>query len=183
MNKILEIIKLVPKFIKKVEVIKNELVITTGRDELIPLLTFLRDHSLGLYKLLVDIAGVDYPNRPLRFEVVYNLLSVHYGTRIRIKVDTDEITPVPSVTSVYSSANWFEREAWDMYGIFFLNHPDLRRILNDYGFQGYPFRKDFPLSGYNEMRYDDELKRIVSDPVEFAQEIRIYNYDRPWTQE
>jgi NADH dehydrogenase (ubiquinone) Fe-S protein 3 len=115
-------------------------------------------------------------------QLVYNLLSVHYNARIRVKTYTDELTPVESASSVYLSADWFEREIWDMYGIFFTNHPDLRRILTDYGFEGHPLRKDFPLSGYTEVRYDDELKRIVSEPIELAQEFRKFELKSPWEQ-
>lgn len=114
--------------------------------------------------------------------MVYNLLSVRYNARIRVKTYTDELTPIESATCLYNSANWFEREAWDMFGIFFANHPDLRRILTDYGFEGHPFRKDFPLSGYVEVRYDDELRRVVSEPVEMTQEFRRYDFSSPWDQ-
>lgn len=115
-----------------------------------------------------------------RFEVIYNLLSLRFNTRIRVKTYTDELTPIDSVTGIYKSANWLEREVWDMYGVFFANHPDLRRILTDYGFQGHPQRKDFPLSGYVELRYDDEKKRVVCEPLEFAQEFRKFDLRAPW---
>ncbi len=128
----------------------------------------------------MDIAGVDYPTRENRFEVVYNLLSVRYNNRIRVKTYASEVNPVPSVSSLYPGANWFEREAWDMYGIFFTGHPDLRRILTDYGFEGYPLRKDFPLTGYVEVRYDDEKKRVVAEPLELAQQFRSFDNASPW---
>lgn len=128
----------------------------------------------------MDIAGVDYPSRPHRFDVVYNLLSVRYGTRIRVKTYASETSPVPSVAELYPGANWYEREAWDMYGIFFSGHPDLRRILTDYGFEGFPLRKDFPLTGYVEVRYDDEKKRVVAEPLELAQAFRSFDSASPW---
>ena len=134
------------------------------------------------FTLLIDLCGVDFPSRKDRFEVVYNLLSVKYNTRIRIKTCVDDITPVSSVTDVYSTAGWFERETWDMYGIFFSNHPDLRRLLTDYGFEGHPLRKDFPLSGYTEVRYDDSKKRVISEPIELAQEFRYFDFSSPWDQ-
>ena len=166
--------------IKDYKLIKDELVILTTPNHLHKLLTFLRDDSQLLFKQLVEMTAVDYPERPNRFEVVYILLSLNYVSRIKVKINVDEITPIPTATTIFNSAGWYEREIWDMYGVFFLNHPDLRRILNDYGFQGFPFRKDFPLTGYLEVRYDDELKRIVSEPVEFSQEIRRYEYTTPW---
>jgi NADH-quinone oxidoreductase subunit C len=143
-------------------------------------MTFLRDDEACLFKVLVDVCGVDYPDRPERFEVVYNLLSLRHNTRIRVKVATDEATPVPSVTGVFSAANWFEREAWDLYGIFFSDHPDLRRILTDYGFEGHPLRKDFPLTGYVEVRYDPEQRRVVYEPVKLTQDFRTFDFMSPW---
>ena len=150
----------------------DQLAIRIKRGDVIKVLTFLRDDQNCLFKQLVDISGVDYPEEEERFEVVYNLLSLNHNQRIRVKLTTDETTPVPSVTSVYSSANWFEREAWDLYGVFFANHPDLRRILTDYGFEGHPLRKDFPLTGHVEVRYDSEQKRVVYEPVKLTQEFR-----------
>ena len=128
-------------------------------------LTYLRDQPNCQFKMLVDICGVDYPEREQRFEVVYHLLSLKHNQRIRVKVTTDEATPVPSATGVFGAANWYERESFDLYGIMYAGHPDLRRILTDYGFVGHPFRKDFPVSGYVEMRYDPELGRVVYQPV------------------
>jgi NADH dehydrogenase (ubiquinone) Fe-S protein 3 len=130
----------------------------------------------------MDVCGVDYPHRLDRFEVVYNLLSLTHNSRIRVKTYTDEVKPVPSSCEVYPGNNWFEREAYDMYGIYFQNHPDLRRILTDYGFEGYPLRKDFPLTGYSEVRYDEEKKRIVYEPLELAQAFRYFDYQSPWDQ-
>lgn len=143
-------------------------------------LTFLRDDNRCLFKILIDIFGVDFPEREQRFEVVYNLLSLKMNRRIRIKVLTDEETIVPSVSDVFSAANWYEREVWDMYGIMFADHPDLRRILTDYGFEGHPLRKDFPLTGFVEVRYDAEQKRVVYEPVKLDQEFRSFDFLSPW---
>ncbi len=158
----------------------SELVLRVGRDGLLEVLTFLRDDANCRFKCLMDLCGVDYPEHPERFEVVYNLLSHRHNLRVRVKTSTDEDTPVPSVSGLFSSAAWFEREAWDLYGIFFSDHPDLRRLLTDYGFEGYPMRKDFPLTGYVEVRYDDEQKRVVYEPVSLTQEFRSFDYLSPW---
>lgn len=162
------------------EVIHGELVLHTTRNSLIKVLTFLRDDVNSQYKQLMDVCGVDYPEREERFDVVYNLLSLTQNSRVRVKVTTDENSPVPSATGVYSVAGWWEREAWDLYGIYFSGNPDLRRILTDYGFEGHPLRKDFPLTGYVEIRYDDELKRVVYEPVKLAQEFRTFDFLSPW---
>ncbi|EZF91478.1 NADH-ubiquinone oxidoreductase 30.4 kDa subunit, mitochondrial [Trichophyton rubrum MR1459] len=135
-------------------------------------MTFLRDHTAAEYTQVSDITAVDFPTREYRFEVVYNLLSVRHNSRIRVKTYADEATPVPSITSLYDGALWFEREVYDMFGVFFTGHPDLRRIMTDYGFDGHPLRKDFPLSGYTEIRYDEEKKRIVVEPLELTQAFR-----------
>ncbi|MGH6816169.1 MAG: NADH-quinone oxidoreductase subunit C, partial [Hyphomicrobiaceae bacterium] len=148
----------------------GELTITVDNASIPEVLTFLRDDPECEFKVLIDICGVDYPNRPRRFDVVYHLLSLAKNRRIRVKVETDESLPVPSAVSVFPAANWFEREAFDMYGILFEGHPDLRRLLTDYGFSGYPMRKDFPLTGYVEVRYDDDQKRVVYEPVKLTQE-------------
>jgi NADH/F420H2 dehydrogenase subunit C len=158
----------------------GEVCMYTKVEHLSEVLSFLRDHSQARFRLMVDIAGVDYPERSQRFEVVYILLSVKYNARIRVKVSVDEYTPVPSVTSIYRAAGWFEREVWDMFGVYFSGHSDLRRILTDYGFEGHPLRKDFPLTGYTEVRYDDSEKRVVSEPVEVSQEFRAFQYSSPW---
>ena len=155
-------------------------ILTIARDQLLAVLTYLRDAPELLFKQLVDICGADYPTRPERFEVVYNLLSLKYNQRLQLKVITDENTPVPSVVGLFNSANWFEREIWDLYGVYFSDHPDLRRILTDYGFDGHPFRKDFPLTGYVELRYSEEQKRCVYEPVSLTQDFRSFDFLSPW---
>ena len=158
----------------------GELTLDVARDKIVEVLTFLRDDSRCRFEVLIDICGVDWPARENRFDVVYHLLSPRLNQRLRVKLVTDETTPVPSTVGVFSASNWFEREAYDMYGILFSGHPDLRRILTDYGFQGYPLRKDFPLTGYVEVRYDDEQKRVVYEPVELTQEFRTFDFESPW---
>ena len=158
----------------------DELVIHVKTESIVHVLNFLRDDSACRFKVLIDICGVDYPEQPMRFEVVYQLLSIAQNHRLRVKIDTDEASPVPSVTGIYSTADWFEREVWDMFGIMFSDHPDLRRILTDYGFEGAPLRKDFPLTGYVELRYDDELKRVVYEPVKLSQDYRSFDFLSPW---
>ena len=169
-----------PDEVVRTEIVAGELIVWARREPVVHLLTFLRDDPRCLFKMLVDICGVDYPARPERFEVVYNLLSLRHNRRIRVKVATDEATPVPSAVGVYSAANWYERETWDLYGVLFADHPDLRRILTDYGFEGHPMRKDFPLTGYVEVRYDDEQKRVVYEPVKLTQEFRTFDFLSPW---
>jgi NADH-quinone oxidoreductase subunit C len=159
---------------------RGELTLTVQASSIVKVLVFLRDQTNCLFKMLVDVCGVDYPEREKRFEVVYHLLSVKHNQRIRVKVATDEATPVPSVYGVFRSALWFEREAWDLYGIFFSDHPDLRRLLTDYGFDGHPLRKDFPQTGYVEVRYDDEQKRVVYEPVALRQDWRSFDFLSPW---
>ena len=156
----------------------GEVTITVRRDAIADALQILRDDYE--YQQLVEIAGVDYPDRAERFDVCYHLLSLTKNHRIRVRVTTDEATPVPSVVSVWPNANWLEREVFDMYGVLFANHPDLRRILTDYGFKGHPFRKDFPLTGYVEMRYSEEQKRVVYEPVKLAQDFRSFDFMSPW---
>ncbi len=158
----------------------GELTIGCAASDIVNVLTFLRDDDKCKFEVLIDIAGVDYPEREKRFDVVYHLLSPRLNQRIRVKVETDDVTPVPSVTSVFPAADWYEREAFDMYGIRFSGHPDLRRLLTDYGFQGYPLRKDFPLTGYVEVRYDDEQKRVVYEPVKLTQDFRNFDFESPW---
>ncbi|XP_041052729.1 NADH dehydrogenase [ubiquinone] iron-sulfur protein 3, mitochondrial isoform X2 [Carcharodon carcharias] len=173
--------EILPKYIQQVQVTCfNELEIFIHPDGIIPVLTFLRDHTNAQFKSLADETAVDIPSRSFRFEIVYNLLSLQFNSRIRVKTYTDELTPLDSLVSVFQAANWYEREIWDMFGVFFADHPDLRRILTDYGFEGHPFRKDFPLSGYVEVRYDDEVKRVVAEPVELAQEFRKFDLNSPW---
>jgi NADH-quinone oxidoreductase subunit C len=159
---------------------RGELSLRCRPSLVLKVLTFLRDDSQCQFKALMDLTGVDYPQREERFEVVYNLLSIRQNLRIRLKVPTDENTPVPSATAVFSSAGWLERETWDMYGIYFSDHPDLRRLLTDYGFEGHPLRKDFPLTGYVEVRYDDAQKRVVYEPVKLTQEFRNFDFLSPW---
>ncbi|MEZ5756990.1 MAG: NADH-quinone oxidoreductase subunit C [Emcibacteraceae bacterium] len=158
----------------------GELTVRAKRDHIVDVLTFLRDDANCKFVQLTDVCGVDYPERVERFDVVYHLLSLHHNQRVRVKITTDEETVVPSVFGVFPSANWYERETWDMYGIMFDGHPDLRRLLSDYGFQGHPLRKDFPLTGYVEVRYSEEEKRVVYEPVKLAQEFRTFDFMSPW---
>lgn len=156
----------------------GELTITCHRDRIVSVMTELRD-TFG-FQQVIDVCGADYPERAERFDVVYHLLSLSRNVRLRVKVTTDEVAPVPSIVSVFSSAGWFEREAFDMYGMVFSNHPDMRRLLTDYGFQGHPLRKDFPMTGYVEVRYDEEQKRVVYEPVKLTQEFRNFDFLSPW---
>jgi NADH-quinone oxidoreductase subunit C len=162
------------------ETLYGELTLTAKPENLIALLTFLRDDVQCGFVNLIDICGVDYPKREDRFDVVYHLLSPRQNLRIRVKVATNEDKPVPSACPVFPGADWFECEAWDMYGIMFTDHPDLRRILTDYGFEGHPLRKDFPTTGFVEVRYDDNAKRVVYEPVELKQEFRNFDFLSPW---
>ena len=159
---------------------RGELTLTIEAGKIVETLTFLRDDPKCQFEILIDICGVDFPAREKRFEVVYHLLSPRLNQRIRVKLSTDDVTPVASVIDVFPAANWYEREAYDMFGILFSGHPDLRRLLTDYGFQGYPLRKDFPLTGYVETRYDDEKKRVVYEPVKLTQEFRNFDFESPW---
>jgi NADH-quinone oxidoreductase subunit C len=158
----------------------GELTLTVAREEIVPVLMLLRDDPQCRFEVLIDICGVDFPSRAERFDVVYHLLSPRLNQRIRVKLTTDETAQVASAIPVFPAANWFEREAYDMYGIIFAGHPDLRRLLTDYGFQGYPLRKDFPLTGYVEVRYDDAQKRVVYEPVKLNQEFRNFDFESPW---
>jgi len=162
------------------EGLDGNLILFAKPDNVARLLFFLRDSSKLSYKQLVDITAVDYPSRAERFEIIYQLLSLSFNSRITVKVSSDAEKPVPSVVKVFTNANWFEREVWDMYGIKFKDHPDLRRILTDYGFEGHPQRKDFPLTGYVEVEYDEEKKRVVYKPVHLHQEFRNFDYLSPW---
>ncbi|MCR4281533.1 MAG: NADH-quinone oxidoreductase subunit C [Bauldia sp.] len=161
-------------------VANGELTVTVAPDEIVAFVRYLRDDLRLAFVNLTDVCGVDWPAREKRFDVVYHLLSPRRNVRIRIKVMTDETTPVPSITPVFPGADWFEREAYDFYGILFTGHPDLRRILTDYGFEGHPLRKDFPLTGFVEVLYDDEQKRVVYEPVRLAQEFRDFDFLSPW---
>lgn len=158
----------------------GELNVLAQAQSIARVLKFLRDDPACRFGTLLDITAVDYPQRAARFDVVYHLLSMHQNQRIRVTVRADEETAVPSVVAVYPSANWYERETFDMYGVLFSDHPDLRRILTDYGFNGYPLRKDFPLTGYVEVRYDDDEKRVVYEPVKLVQEFRSFDFMSPW---
>jgi NADH-quinone oxidoreductase subunit C len=169
-----------PKDVLETDLRNGELTVRIVRNAVVRILTFLRDDVNFQFRQLMDVCGVDHPEREERFDVVYNLLSLSHNMRMRIKVSTNGSTPVPSVTGVFSSANWWEREAWDMFGIYFSNHPDLRRIMTDYGFEGYPLRKDFPLTGHVEVRYDNAQKRVVYEPVKLAQEFRTFDFLSPW---
>ena len=166
--------------VKDLSIVGDELVAIVEKEDIVKLLIFLRDDVNCQFKQLMDICGVDYPERPQRFEVVYNLLSLVHNNRVTVKVMLDDNSSIPSVSKVFSSADWWEREIWDLFGIFFSGHPDLRRILTDYGFDGHPLRKDFPLTGYVEVRYDDAQKRVVYEPVKLTQEYRDFDFLSPW---
>ncbi len=166
--------------VKSSHISHGELTLSIERDAVASVLKTLRDDPRCRFEVLIDICGVDWPERERRFDVVYHLLSPRLNQRIRVKLETDEEAPVPSVIEVFPAANWFEREAYDMFGILFSGHPDLRRLLTDYGFQGYPLRKDFPLTGYVEVRYDDAAKRVVYEPVKLTAEFRTFDFESPW---
>jgi NADH-quinone oxidoreductase subunit C len=157
----------------------GELTLTVERERIVEIMAKLRQEPYRFHQL-IDVCGADYPKRARRFDVVYHLLSLTQNIRLRVKVQTDETVPVPSIRSVYPNADWYEREAFDMYGILFSNHPDLRRLLTDYGFEGYPLRKDFPMTGHVEVRYDEEQKRVVYEPVKLTQEFRRFDFLSPW---
>jgi NADH-quinone oxidoreductase subunit C len=169
-----------PDQVAATEVAVHELIVHATVSGIAKVAAFLRDDSACQFKVLIDICGVDYPERNRRFDVVYNLLSLTHNQRVRVKIQTDEATPVPSITSIFAAAGWFEREVWDMYGVMFSDHPDLRRILTDYGFEGHPLRKDFPLTGFVEVRYDEDEKRVVYEPVKLTQEFRKFDFLSPW---
>jgi NADH-quinone oxidoreductase subunit C len=162
------------------EIAFGQLTLVVQRESIVPVVTFLRDDPQCRFIAFLDVCGVDFPEREERFEVVYHFLSPQLNQRVRVKLSVDDETPVPSITEVFAGANWFEREAYDLYGILFSGHPDLRRILTDYGFDGHPLRKDFPLTGFVEVRYDEERKRVVYEPVKLAQEWRSFDYLSPW---
>ena len=174
------VLAVLPDDVSEAEIVQDELCLTVGPATIVRVLTRLRDDPNCAFTCLADLCGVDWPARAQRFDVVYNLLSVTGNLRCRVKVRTDEETPVPSVAGVYSAAGWFEREAWDLYGIFFADNPDLRRLLTDYGFDGHPLRKDFPLTGFVEVRYDEEQKRVVYEPVTLQQDYRTFDFLSPW---
>ena len=166
--------------VKSFAVAFGELSVNVQSDAIVRVLTYLRDDPNCRFVCFIDISGVDYPEREHRFDLVYHLLSPYRNLRVRVKIETDERTPIPSVIGVFPGANWYEREAFDLFGILFSDHPDLRRILTDYGFSGHPLRKDFPLTGHVEVRYDDEQKRVVYDKVKLTQEFRNFDYLSPW---
>ena len=181
-NFINNIIKLIPNFLKNIKIHNNELTIYTNPKDIKPLLVFLKNHFSSNYTVITDITAIDYPSNKKRFTLVYNLLSIVHNSRITICFEIKETEQINSIVDIFPGANWYEREVWDMFGIYFKNHPDLRRILTDYGFQGYPLRKDFPLSGYLEVRYDDSEKRLIVEPVELAQSFRKFTFNSPWEQ-
>jgi NADH-quinone oxidoreductase subunit C len=158
----------------------GDLTVSVKRESIVEVVTFLRDDARCRFISFVDVCGADYPAREFRFDVVYHFLSPHLNQRIRVKIETDDQTAVPSITGVFPGADWFERETYDLYGVLFSGHPDLRRILTDYGFDGHPLRKDFPLSGFVEVRYDEERRRVVYEPVSLPQEFRSFDYLSPW---
>jgi NADH-quinone oxidoreductase subunit C len=158
----------------------RELTVTGQSSEIISILRFLRDDERCLFWCLIDITAVDWPSRERRFDVVYHLLSPKHNVRVRVRIETDDATSLPSSVEIFPNADWYEREVFDLYGIIFSGHPDLRRILTDYGFEGHPLRKDFPLTGFVEVRYDDELKRVVYEPVRLTQEFRNFDFLSPW---
>jgi NADH/F420H2 dehydrogenase subunit C len=170
----------VPRWITSLQVEKGELVVSIPSTYVLPFFTFLRDHTGTQFKMLMDVTAVDYPERECRFELVYLLLSISENGRVRVCVGIDEDAVAPSVTELFSSANWAEREIWDMFGIYFSGHPDLRRLLTDYGFEGHPLRKDFPLTGYVEVRYSETQRRVVYEPVHLTQEYRDFDFTSPW---
>lgn len=169
-----------PEAVVASEIVYSELTLVANLANLEALVEFLRDDASCRFTTLVDITAVDYPTRPERFDVVYHFLSMYRNHRIRVKVHVDQRAMVPSLVAIYPAANWFEREVFDMFGILFSGHPDLRRILTDYGFRGYPLRKDFPTTGYTEVRYDEALKRVVYEPVKLTQEYRQFDFLSPW---
>jgi NADH-quinone oxidoreductase subunit C len=161
-------------------VVRGELTVQAKAADIVKVATFLRDATPCQFSCIIDVTAVDWPSREQRFDVVYHLLSPRLNQRVRVKVMTDEVTPVPSLIEVYRGADWFERETYDLYGVLFTGHPDMRRILTDYGFEGHPLRKDFPLTGFVEVRYDDEAKRVKYEPVRLAQEFRTFDFLSPW---
>ncbi len=166
--------------LESADIAYGELNLRVKATDIVGVLMRLRDDPACLFHCFVDLAGADYPAREKRFDVVYHLLSLKLNHRVRVTVETDEMNAVPSIIEVFPAANWFEREAYDLYGIYFSEHPDLRRILTDYGFEGHPLRKDFPLTGFVEVRYDDEQKRVVYEKVRLAQEFRNFDFLSPW---
>jgi NADH-quinone oxidoreductase subunit C len=174
------IVDALPGAVNRYSVAYDELTILAEAQKIVPVVMFLRDDPRCQFWSLIDITAIDWPGRERRFDVVYHFLSPRQNRRIRVKIETDEATPVPSIIEVFPGANWFERETYDLYGIVFAGHPDMRRLLTDYGFEGHPLRKDFPLTGFVEVRYDDEEKRVVYEPVRLTQEFRSFDFLSPW---
>jgi len=174
------LLKIIP--CKNLIISKNELSLNIENNKIIPIFFFLKYHTNCQYKLISDICAVDYPNKINRFIIVYNLLSIRFNSRLRIKVMINELQSINSITNIFKAASWWEREIWDLFGIFFNNHPDLRRILTDYGFEGYPLRKDFPLSGYLEVYYNELKKRVVYEPIQLSQKYRLFEFNTPWNK-
>jgi len=179
---ILENLKNISKIcpIKKIQLFNSEITLVVHTNDLLDILLFLKNNFLCQFKILSCVTGVDYPKSKYRFAIIYDLLSIRYNVRFKIKIFTYELGSVFSATKLYSAAGWFECEVWDMFGIFFKNHPNLKRILTDYGFEGHPLRKDFPLSGFIEMKYSELDKRVISESIELAQEYRTFNFLSPW---
>lgn len=171
-----------PCCLKSIKISSNEIEVQISKEKMVSLFSFLQNHTWTQFKVLSDIITIDYPSRSDRFDIVYQLLSLRYNVRLNILVTTDELKPLSSISSLYEGAVWYEREVWDLYGIFFEGHPDLRRILTDYSFEGHPLRKDFPLTGYFELFYDDVKKRIVYEPVSLVQEYRYFTFTNPWVE-
>lgn len=176
--------QIMPKYIQMVRLSKfvGELELLIVPEGVLPVISFLKNHHNCQFTSLTDITGIDVPSRQYRFEVIYSLLSLRFNCRVRVRTYTDELTPIDSINELHFGATWYERETWDMFGVFFANHPDLRRILTDYGFQGHPLRKDFPCTGHYEVRWDEEKKRIVQEDMELAQEYRKFDLRAPWEQ-
>ena len=177
----LSLIKKLPSSINTIQYSSGELILIVPHTLVFQVLTFLKSHTNSQYKVLADMTVIDYPEKEKRFEVVYNLLSISFNSRIRVKTYVNEMTALPTVSTIFLCANWLEREIWDMYGVYFTQHNDLRRILTDYGFEGHPLRKDFPLNGYISVRYDDVNKIVVCEPTELTQEFRTFNFQTPWS--
>lgn len=172
--------KVFPKAIKKAYIFKEQMFLIVFKDQILTLLAYLKYHTNHQYETLMDLTCIDFPNKSKRFVLVYNLMSYRFNTRLIIQTQLSELESVPSIVAIHPCSNWLEREVWDMFGVFFSNHPDLRRILTDYGFEGFPLRKDFPLMGFVEVRYDDQKKTIVYEPVELSQQYRTFTFNNPW---
>lgn len=187
-NNIMKLIQNFSEYLLKILPIINstinqkELSIHIPFNKIVPIFFFLKNHTNTQFKILSDLCIVDYINNKERFNIIYNLLSIRFNSRIRIKFFITELQPIHSITSIYKAANWWEREAWDMFGVFFLNHPDLRRILTDYGFEGHPLKKDFPLTGFLEVYYNELKKRVVYEPIQLSQQYRLFEFNNPWNQ-